>query len=92
MDLLKLQAGSTVKRLRDHCSVHVIDNSDHTFTRSDKRAALETILSNELFSPNRWGPRANRGTAPAVMQIDREAPVSDHDAGNPDARLYRDRN
>jgi alpha-beta hydrolase superfamily lysophospholipase len=92
MDLLKLQAGSTVKRLRDHCSVHVIDNSDHTFTRSDKRAALETILSNELFSPNRWGPRANRGTAPAVKQIDREAPVSDHDAGNPDARLYRDRN
>jgi alpha-beta hydrolase superfamily lysophospholipase len=60
MDLLKLQAGSAVKRLRDHCSVHVIDNSDHTFTRSDRRAALETILSDELFSLNIWGPRRKR--------------------------------
>jgi alpha-beta hydrolase superfamily lysophospholipase len=60
MDLLKLQAGSAVKRLRDHCSVHVIDNSDHTFTRSDRRAALEAVLSDELFSLNRWGPRRNR--------------------------------
>lgn len=60
MDLLKLQAGSVVKRLRDHCSVHVIDNSDHTFTHSDRRAALEAILSDELFSLNRWGPRRKR--------------------------------
>jgi alpha-beta hydrolase superfamily lysophospholipase len=60
MDLLKLQAGSAVKRLRDHCSVHVIDNSDHTFTHSDRRAALEAILSDELFSLNRWGPRRSR--------------------------------
>jgi pimeloyl-ACP methyl ester carboxylesterase len=60
IDLLKLQAGASVKRLRQHCSVHVIDNSDHTFTRSDRRAALEAILSDELFSLNRWGPRGNR--------------------------------
>jgi hypothetical protein len=60
MNLLKLQAGSVVKRLRDHCSVHVIDDSDHTFTRSDRRAALEAILSDELFSLNRWGPRRRR--------------------------------
>lgn len=63
IDLLKLQAGSSVKRLRDHCSVHVIDNSDHTFTRNDRRAALEAILSDELFSLNRWGPRRNRRAA-----------------------------
>ena len=60
MDLLKLQAGSAVKRLRDHCSVHVIDDSDHTFTHSDRRAALEAILSDELFSVNIWGPRRKR--------------------------------
>jgi len=60
IDLLKLQAGSTVKRLRDHCVVHVIDNGDHTFTRGDSRAALEVILSDELFSLNRWGPRSRR--------------------------------
>ena len=59
IDLLKLQAGSSVKRLRNHCSVHVIDNSDHTFTRKDRRAALEAVLSDELFSLNRWGPRGN---------------------------------
>jgi alpha-beta hydrolase superfamily lysophospholipase len=57
MDLLKLQAGSAVKRLRDHCSVHVIDDSDHTFTRSERRTALEAVLSDELFSLNQWGPR-----------------------------------
>jgi pimeloyl-ACP methyl ester carboxylesterase len=91
MDLLKLQAGSTVKRLRDHCSVHVIDDSDHTFTRSDKRATLETILSNELFSPNRWGPRGNRSTAPAQTQLADAEPVSEHDARNQDAGLSRDR-
>jgi alpha-beta hydrolase superfamily lysophospholipase len=60
IDLLKLQGGSSVKRLRDHCAVHVIDNSDHTFTRSDRRAALEAVLSDELFSLNRWGPRRKR--------------------------------
>lgn len=60
IDLLKLQAGSSVKRLRDHCAVHVIDNSDHTFTHSDRRAALEAVLSAELFSLNRSGPRRGR--------------------------------
>jgi pimeloyl-ACP methyl ester carboxylesterase len=60
IDLLKLQAGSSVKRLRDHCSVHIIDNSDHTFTRADRRAALEAVLSEELFSLNRWGPWSKR--------------------------------
>ena len=42
------------------CRVHVSDNSDHTFTRSDRRAALEAILSDELFSLNKWGPRRKR--------------------------------
>jgi alpha-beta hydrolase superfamily lysophospholipase len=60
IDLLKLQAGSSVKKLRDHCAVHVIDQSDHTFTHSDRRAALEAVLSAELFSLNRWGPRRGR--------------------------------
>jgi alpha-beta hydrolase superfamily lysophospholipase len=69
MDLLKLQAGSAVKRLRDHCSVHVIDNSDHTFTRNDRRAALEAILSDELFSLNRWGPRRKRPESNRVKVV-----------------------
>ena len=67
IDLLTLQAGSAVKKLRDHCSVHVIDNSDHTFTRSDRRAALEAVLSEELFSLNRWGPLGRR--APSSSHV-----------------------
>jgi hypothetical protein len=91
MDLLKLQAGSTVKRLRDHCSVHVIDDSDHTFTRSDRRAALETVLSDELFSHNRLGPRGTRSAAPVQAQLPAVARVGEHDARNQDAGLSRDR-
>ena len=89
MDLLKLQAGSTVKRLREHCSVHVIDNSDHTFTGSDRRAALETVLSNELFSLNRWGPlgrrQSKKPSAAAAIPSGNA-----HDRGK-DTELSRDR-
>jgi alpha-beta hydrolase superfamily lysophospholipase len=78
IDLLKLQAGSTVKRLRDHCAVHVIDNSDHTFTRSDRRAALEAILSDELFSLNRWGTRG-RSAESKQSQMVGSAPGAETD-------------
>ena len=68
IDLLTLQAGSAVKKLRDHCRcVYRIDNSDHTFTRSDRRAALEAVLSEELFSLNRWGPLGRR--APSSSHV-----------------------
>jgi pimeloyl-ACP methyl ester carboxylesterase len=89
MDLLKLQAGSTVKRLREHCSVHVIDNSDHTFTGSDRRAALESVLSNELFSLNRWGPlgRAQSKKHPAAAAI----PSGNTKTPGKDTELSRDR-
>jgi alpha-beta hydrolase superfamily lysophospholipase len=51
IDLLRLQGGSSVKRLGDRCRIHIIDSADHTFTRMGPRAALEEILSNELFAP-----------------------------------------
>jgi alpha-beta hydrolase superfamily lysophospholipase len=51
LELLKIQGGSTVARLGDRCSVHIIDSADHTFTWSGPRARLEQVLSEELFAP-----------------------------------------
>ena len=49
LSLLRLQAGSAVKRLGDQCRIHIIDSADHTFSRSHSRAVLEDTLSEELF-------------------------------------------
>ena len=88
MDLLKLQAGSAVKRLRDHCSVHVIDNSDHTFTRSDRRAALEAILSDELFSLNRWGPRRGNRAESKRSKVVGDVPGAETRGDSRDTGLF----
>ena len=47
--LLKMQAGSALQRLGDRFRLHIIDNADHTFSRSASRAELQEILSGELF-------------------------------------------
>ena len=49
IELLRIQGGSALKRLGDRCHVHIVDSADHTFTQSRARAALEQILSDELF-------------------------------------------
>ena len=54
IDLLKLQAGATVRRLGERCRIHVIDNADHVFTQSGPRAAMEKVLSEELFARSDW--------------------------------------
>lgn len=50
IDLLKMQGGSSVKRLGESCRIHIINSADHIFTRSGQRAILESILSDELFA------------------------------------------
>ena len=50
MDLLKLQAGSSIRRLGERCRRHIIEGGDHTFTHAASRGALERILSEELFA------------------------------------------
>jgi hypothetical protein len=50
IDLLKIQAGSSIKRLGQRCRVHIIEGGDHTFTNRASRAALESALSEELFA------------------------------------------
>jgi alpha-beta hydrolase superfamily lysophospholipase len=50
IDLLKIQAGSSLRRLGELCRRHVIEGGDHTFTHAASRDALQRILSEELFA------------------------------------------
>jgi alpha-beta hydrolase superfamily lysophospholipase len=48
--LFRMQAGSAIqRRLGDRFHMHIIDNADHTFSRSASRAELQEVLSGELF-------------------------------------------
>jgi pimeloyl-ACP methyl ester carboxylesterase len=49
IQLLRMQAGSTIGRLGDRFRLHIIDNADHTFSRSASREVLQEVLSDELF-------------------------------------------
>jgi len=48
IDLLRIQGGSVLQRLGDHCRVHIVDKADHTLSRSRPRLAVEEILCEEL--------------------------------------------
>ncbi len=50
IELLRLQAGSSLARLKDRCRIHIIASADHTFSQSGPRQAMEKILSEELFT------------------------------------------
>jgi alpha-beta hydrolase superfamily lysophospholipase len=50
IDLLKLEGGSSVKRLGEYCRVHIIDGGDHVFSQSGPRALMKKVLSDELFA------------------------------------------
>ncbi len=49
IDLLKIQGGSSVRKLGEYCRVLIIQDADHTFSRSGPRSAMERVLSDELF-------------------------------------------
>lgn len=63
IELLRIQAGSSVQRLGSRCRVHIIDNADHTFSRSRPRAVLKKVLSDELFAPAQSRSGAPSGPA-----------------------------
>jgi len=50
IDLLKLEGGSSVKRLGDFCRIHIIHDGDHVFSQSGPRAIMRKIVSDELFA------------------------------------------
>lgn len=48
IELLRIQGGSAVRQLGDRCRVHIVDQADHSLSRSQPRAAVEEILCDEL--------------------------------------------
>jgi alpha-beta hydrolase superfamily lysophospholipase len=60
IDLLKIEAGSSLRRLGERCRMRIIDDADHVFSQSGPRAALQDILSEELFA------RTTAGNSPAM--------------------------
>ena len=48
IELLKLQGGSSMRRLGDSCRIHIIDNADHVFSKVESRVNLEKVLGGEL--------------------------------------------
>jgi pimeloyl-ACP methyl ester carboxylesterase len=69
IELLRIGAGSSVKRLGARCRVRIVDSGDHVFSHSASRAALENILSEELFARIELTPRP---VSPAA-NVDRTA-------------------
>jgi len=63
IELLRLQAGSAVKRCGAH--IHIIDGADHIFSQSGPRQELERVLSGELFAAP-TGRRSPTGTPAAA--------------------------
>jgi hypothetical protein len=49
IELLSMEAGAAIRRLGDRFHMHIIENADHTFSRSASRAQLQEVLSGELF-------------------------------------------
>ncbi len=66
IDLLKLQGGSSVRRIGERCRIHIIDGADHIFSQSGPRQELERVLSDELFAPQEG---RSRSSAPAVAAV-----------------------
>jgi pimeloyl-ACP methyl ester carboxylesterase len=60
--LLRHQGGSAIRRLDQRCRIHIVDGADHVFSQSKPRAALEAILSEELFAPLVQIPDVTRPT------------------------------
>jgi alpha-beta hydrolase superfamily lysophospholipase len=59
-ELLRVLAGSSLRRLGQACRIHIIDGADHGFSDSTTRSTLERVLSDELFAPLDPGPTAVR--------------------------------
>jgi dienelactone hydrolase len=50
IELLRVQAGNSVKRLAGRCHIHILESGDHVFTRRAARAVMERVVSCELFA------------------------------------------
>ncbi len=48
IELLRLQGGSSVRRLGDRCQVHIVEGADHNFSGAPSRLILEELLSKAM--------------------------------------------
>jgi alpha-beta hydrolase superfamily lysophospholipase len=71
VDLLRIEAGSVVRRLGERCRVRIIDSADHTFSRSGPRQVLEEVLSEELFARQDAWPEEIRAEPAAPAPADK---------------------
>jgi len=76
VDLLRIEAGSVVRRLGERCRVRLIDSADHTFSRSGPRQVLEEVLSEELFARQDSWPE-ELSAEPAVQARPDKSPAPD---------------
>jgi pimeloyl-ACP methyl ester carboxylesterase len=65
--LLKIEAGSSLKKLGERCRVRIIDDADHVFSQSGPRATLQDILSEELFART-----TAAGSAAVATKVEKE--------------------
>jgi pimeloyl-ACP methyl ester carboxylesterase len=65
--ILKNEAGASLERLGPRCRIHVLAGADHIFSDSTARAALEELLSEELFARHANEPP---GAAPLRSTLD----------------------
>lgn len=49
-ELLRLQGGTSLRRLGDRCHIHIIDDADHIFTQLPARMRLIELLSADLMA------------------------------------------
>jgi alpha-beta hydrolase superfamily lysophospholipase len=63
LDLLRMQAGSALKRISHCMHLYIVDGTDHEFTMTQSRAGLERILSGELYAQGTVG-LASQSAAP----------------------------
>jgi dienelactone hydrolase len=68
--LLKLQAGTSVRRLGERCHIHTINGGDHVFTRSGPRAVMEKIVSDELFARPEWLDKPSANLKPGGLKFE----------------------
>jgi hypothetical protein len=50
--LLRLQGGSSIRRVGDRCRIHIISDGDHIFSHRDHRKVMEDVVTGELFARN----------------------------------------
>jgi pimeloyl-ACP methyl ester carboxylesterase len=70
IELLRLQAGSTVSRLGELCRVRLVESGDHIFSQRKPRSMMEDILSEELFAGGgERAPILKAQSPPALQRV-----------------------